>query len=453
MTSPSTDLRASARRLLPLLAVLVAVMALGAGGASAFGPISQPTTYYVDCAGNDAAGGTTTATAWQSLARASAADLGPGDALLLRRGCTWTGTLTVPWVGTPTSPVRVDAYGTGALPLIQNGPSDVVVSGSYVDLAHLAVRADPVTFDTSCENRPIGRRFGFRFVAGATHDTLRSSRATDLYDGAYVARGANHIHILSSVFRNNQMGDPNPRSDAGGDGIALLGDDNEVAYDVISGSDACSRYYGRDGTAVEVFDGHRNVIHHNVASQNNNFVELGGAGASDNVIAYNSVTSTLRAAAMIVTRGANDHYGPVLRTRFIHNSGYLTGSHSYAVQCYGGCNADIFSMSDNVIWCNWLAAYIDGNAREGHDIFWASNGRPSVGFKIAASSRLVSPRFVDPARGNLQLAAGSPAIGRADRAGLGRFSRDLAGRPVPTGRNPDIGAYQSVRQAPRGKYK
>ncbi len=71
---------------------------------------------------------------------------------------------------------------------------------------------------------------------------------------------------------------------------------------------------------MEVYGGQRNSIHHNVARQNNNFVELGNPRSQDNDIAYNLVTSTLKAPSGLVTRGAMDRYGPVFRTRFYNNT-------------------------------------------------------------------------------------------------------------------------------------
>ncbi|MGW4407432.1 discoidin domain-containing protein [Nonomuraea sp. NPDC004702] len=83
------------------------------------------TTYYVDAsAGNDAADGSSPATAWRSLDKASELRLGPGDRLLFRAGQRWTGRLTLKGAGAPGDPATVGSYGQGAKPLIEGGGLD-----------------------------------------------------------------------------------------------------------------------------------------------------------------------------------------------------------------------------------------------------------------------------------------------------------------------------------------
>jgi hypothetical protein len=75
------------------------------------------TTYYVDCAGNDSNSGTSTATAWKTMARASQQVYGPGDSILFKRGCTFSGTGFKPTGnGSVSAPVTIADYGSGNLP-------------------------------------------------------------------------------------------------------------------------------------------------------------------------------------------------------------------------------------------------------------------------------------------------------------------------------------------------
>jgi hypothetical protein len=70
-------------------------------------------TYYVSNTGSDSAAGTSTATAWKTIAKVNSASLNNGDQILLQRGGIWREMLS------PTvSGLSFDAYGTGARPII-----------------------------------------------------------------------------------------------------------------------------------------------------------------------------------------------------------------------------------------------------------------------------------------------------------------------------------------------
>ncbi|MBR1588654.1 MAG: right-handed parallel beta-helix repeat-containing protein, partial [Kiritimatiellae bacterium] len=77
-------------------------------------------TWHVDSAGgDDAADGTSPATAWRTLDRVNRATIAPGDRVLFRRGGLWRGTLR-PASGAPGKPVVYSWYGTGPKPILQN---------------------------------------------------------------------------------------------------------------------------------------------------------------------------------------------------------------------------------------------------------------------------------------------------------------------------------------------
>lgn len=408
--------------------------------------VSAASTFYVDCSsGSDGNSGTSTSSAWRSVSRANAAPMTPGSRLLFKRGCTWSGTaLLAKWIGTSTSPITIGAYGSGNRPLFQNAQDQVYIRGSWLVIEGLAARADPVTRDTQCENAPAGRRTGFRLVAGAQRNILRDLTADDLFIGIWVDRDAHHNTVRSNVLRNNRMKSDNWTSDAGAVGISLIGDDNEIAYNTISGSDVCSRFYGRDGSAVEVYGGQRNRIHHNRAINNNNFTELGNPRSSDNTFAYNVVTSTLRDGHFLTTRGGSDtKYGPVYRTKAYNNTVYLPGAAAYAVQCVKGCNSSILSFRNNIIWSADRIGYADGAFDEGNNIYWTPGGQPKIYFPTSSSSRRVDPRWVAPGSNDFHLQSGSPAVNTGSNAALQMgFNLDFDGVGVPQGGTVDIGAFE-----------
>lgn len=80
---------------------------------------SLAATYYLDSvAGQDANDGLTQVTAWQNIQRANQQVYGPGDRILLRRGCAWHGAgFKASGNGSAASPIILADYGDPTLPL------------------------------------------------------------------------------------------------------------------------------------------------------------------------------------------------------------------------------------------------------------------------------------------------------------------------------------------------
>jgi len=437
------------RRSLALACASVFAAALTVGGEP--GIARAAATYYVDCnAGSDSRAGTSTSTAWRSVGRANNASLSPGSKLLFKRGCTWSGNaLMARWNGTSAAPITIGAYGssTAAKPMFQNAQDQLYITGSWLIIENLAARANPVTYDTQCQNAPAGRRTGFRLRGPANNNVLRYLTADDLFIGIWADNGSHHNKILNNTLRNNRMKSDNFSSDAGAVGISLHGDDNDVGWNTISGSDTCSRFYGRDGSAVEVYGGQRNRIHHNRAINNNNFTELGNPRSADNTYAYNVVTSTLASGHFLTTRGSGSGYGPVYRTKAYNNSVYLTGSTAYAIQCLNGCNASILSLRNNIVWSNDRIGYADAAFDEGDNVYWTPGGGSSikVWYPISSSSMKANPQWADPGAGNFRLTATSPAYNAGSQHAFNMgFKSDFGGVAVPQAGFVDIGSFERV---------
>ena len=388
-------------------------------------------TYYLDAVnGSDSNAGTSPAGAWRSVGRASQATFQPGDRLLLRRGQTFNGSLSISESGASGTPIFIAAFDSGSRPVITAGGSCVKVSGSYVVVHSLELR--------DCAWA------GVEFSGGATFNTVVASVMSANVAGVYLASGSSNNRVLANrIADNTKMSrlTPEPNDDNGAFGVLANGDLNEIAYNTISGHDTFSYDYGRDGAAVEVYGGQSNHIHHNLALNNDTFSELGNSRSHTNIYGYNVVLSSLATSTFLVTRGGQSGYGPVNGTRLYNNTVSLTGAQSQGFVCHGGCTTDILYLRNNIIGAGWKAGYADGPIDEDYDLFFRGNTQ----FTVGAHSIVGDPGFIDGVGGKFDLLAGSRAI---DAGAYSPYGKDFRGQLVPLDGNgdsrltADIGAFE-----------
>lgn len=415
---------------------------LGAKTLEIFGRLkNRKNAYYVDCNnGSDDNNGTSMASAWKSLTKASAAALGPGKSLLLKRGCVWTEPFSVTGNGSSRSNILIDAYGEGVMPIIQNStsPNTVTIGGSYITIQNIYAQVAATNFAAGCSNNPIGELHGFSFEPGSAYNTLQNSKVTGAYAGVFIKSDSHHNKILQNEFIDNNMmaqADSLPDNDYGAFSVLLWGDDNEISHNTMTGSDACSYDYIRDGSAVEVYGGQRNLIRYNKAYNNDAFAELGNSRSSDNTFAYNLFVSNLPRSIFLVTRGPST-YGPVLRTKVINNTAYLTGSTSQGFVCVACSTGEILTLINNTLWSSWVVGRVEGNISENNNIFWGG----SIYFSKSPTSQFIDPQFIEPGI-DFRLKSSSPAINKGVLTGI---TEDIDGNKVPQGIGTDIGAYEHV---------
>ncbi len=113
-----------------------------------FVPLARASTYYVSAStGNDANAGSSSAAAWQTIAKVNAQAFAAGDSILLKRGDVWNESLVPPSSGSSGNPIAFDAYGTGAPPTL-TGYYAIPASG-WVNVTGNAWKAAvPATFTT-----------------------------------------------------------------------------------------------------------------------------------------------------------------------------------------------------------------------------------------------------------------------------------------------------------------
>lgn len=89
-------------------------------------PPRAAATYYLDCSASQNGNGTQ-ASPWSSPVSVNAFTFFPGDQLLLKRGTACSGALTPQGSGTANAPIVIDAYGTGAQPMISGGSAEAAL--------------------------------------------------------------------------------------------------------------------------------------------------------------------------------------------------------------------------------------------------------------------------------------------------------------------------------------
>lgn len=109
------------RRIAASLAA-VATIAASAVMAAATPANATGSAYYVDCAAS-ANGTGTQASPWNSTASVNAVTFQPGDRILFDRGTACSGNLAPKGSGDSGAAITIDAYGSGALPVIAAGSS------------------------------------------------------------------------------------------------------------------------------------------------------------------------------------------------------------------------------------------------------------------------------------------------------------------------------------------
>ena len=98
-----------------------AVLLLFSGpGSTSVPPPQGSATYYLDCSASQNGNGTQ-ASPWNSTASVNAFKFVPGDRLLLNRGTVCHGALNPLGSGKANAPIVIDAYGTGAQPVVNGG--------------------------------------------------------------------------------------------------------------------------------------------------------------------------------------------------------------------------------------------------------------------------------------------------------------------------------------------
>lgn len=232
-------------------------------------------TYYLDAVnGKDSANGLSTANAWRTVERASLNAYRPGDAILLRRGGWYRGTLSPAGEGAEGRPVTIGAWGEGSRPVIEGteGPAVRLKQQSFWVVRDLAATSNPERKDAGIEaladkGKPQPRDVRiYNCVAWDNGGT-----------GIHVGGGENEDNGYDGVIVDNCKSYWN-----GGDGIQVNGSDQNGCRNAVV------RYcttYGNPGMAGIWIHSGQNGLIERCKSYNN---------ACINIWTWNSINVTIR---------------------------------------------------------------------------------------------------------------------------------------------------------------
>lgn len=185
-----------------------------------FSMLSFSTTYYVSSLGSDLNNGTTASTSWKSLAKVGGTKFLPGDQILLKRGDTFYGSLTVPNSGSSGKPIIFGAYGTGVNPIISGFTSVSAWKNLGTNIWESINTVSPLT---TCNmvaingvNTPMGTypnsdaaNGGFlthQSHSGSTSITTSSLNGTTNWTGAEVVIKTTNFSIERAIISNQSGG-------------------------------------------------------------------------------------------------------------------------------------------------------------------------------------------------------------------------------------------------------
>jgi len=356
--------------------------------------------------------------------------MAPGDSVSFKRGGSWQGTLTINSSGNTSSPITIQAYGTGPNPTIYNVRANnsrtVVLNGSYIVLSGFTLHD--------------AQEAGVE-VAGS-YNTVRDS---EMYATGWGVRLLgqnnkvinNNIHDLLMV-----VNDAAPNNDYGAAGVVIWGGANgsEIAYNRFVRCRAPSQDYGTDGGVVEFWETSQDhKIHHNYTNDNNGAFEVGG-GTVSNVSVYDNVFFNDYGG------NAGFHWGGTFAAAVsnfkIENNTIVQQRQGDSIFSYWEGTAPDSSrviVRNNVI-ATQQTVYNDSRFTHTNNTYYLmSGGSLGAGVSLGAGEKLADPMFVDLSGGNFHLQAGSPAIDAGLNLG---HTPDFDGIPVPHGLAPDAGAYE-----------
>jgi hypothetical protein len=379
--------------------------------------------YHVHADGDDRNPGTP-ARPWKTLERAGAAALAPGDRILLARGSTFTGTLTLRASGSAAAPIVVSAYGKGPAPRLTNpyfAEHDghiVEVFGRHVVVENLYLYdtptpppdPQPTRWQDSAQHRNVTRMAAVFVDRDASHVTVRENEFANALVGVRL-RGTH------SAVRNNHFHDAAKITEQwGAIAVSVVGPDNEVAYNLVENYGFYGGAYVTDGAAVELdgedpdYRAHHVHIHHNVSHNvKGGFLEIAGR-SHDVLVDHNLSDDVDKFVGGTHVRNVEIRNNTVLRTRLPHIPKEAQFPLATVFWSFNDKDDDEFHVTRNLFVLDAAQRVYKGPdhklgitpVTQAGNQYFSPNGDIATVLQrpLAAGETVAAPRFADAARGD-----------------------------------------------------
>ncbi|MBK1619389.1 hypothetical protein CKO42_13255 [Lamprobacter modestohalophilus] len=430
------------RSLSPVSGVLALLLAM---------PLSAA-DYFVSSAGSDDNPGSPEAP-WRSIAKVNQTSLEPGDRVLFRRGDRWEETLHPSSSGAPGNPITYADFGGGVRPIITGAPNDHCIEWSTTR-SHLVFRGLHLK---DC-GQPSGGTRGALAVWNEAADSRDILLEDSLLENAQTwniyLTGIDGLRIRGNTIRNAEQ-----QHGIYLDGTLGINDvvieDNDIygnrAMCVQFNSNGKNRltnvtlrynrlhdcgYGGLNNIGTDGLRAHHNLFYGAMPGIYNGCDgadagcsrgSIGGVFANNTILTSGDGWSTCFSNES--SQGTPD-FSAFVNNICVHDAS--RGSAFQHMENTGGQNVDY-----NLFYSNRTDSPIfvwRGREYRGFDDYRSATDNEANGL-------FADPRFVDAGRGDMSLAADSPAIDSGTSLG---FERDLEGEPVPRGSAPDRGAIEAA---------
>lgn len=410
--------------------------------------VSQATNYYVDANTTSSTQNGSLANPWKTLSQVSSnqSSFQPGDFVLFKRGCTFTGTFYPTRGGNSSAPLTFGAYGTGAKPKFTGTGSKIgylfyVYDKSYITFRDLWI-TDP-SIDNSDRSIDAKIQRAFTFDESSSNCKIISCDIHLVGVAGYFIGGTHtmdscDVGNLRMVVDTDQGYQPGNDDDYGANPLVISSANNTITHNYFHDCWATSYDYDYDGGAIEFYGSgtNNNFIGYNTIYDCIGLSEITGNSAN-NTFAYNKMINN---GSLFYFQSGATFSGYKFYNNVVIENAAPRVPESRLIG--GSLGASAVIMKNNVFHLTTgtdVAGSASGITHE--DNIYKLSNNSVVGFTLGSSEMTTTAAIFtntsasSPLSWNFTPVSGSPAIDFGQNVGL---NKDFAGNAVPAVPNSGI---------------